>query len=857
MEADQMWPGWDTVRTIGSGGFGEVYEIQKTDSTGSYRSALKVISIPKSADEYREYADNGYDDKSITAIFKSQVDDIVSEFKMMSQFKGTSNIVSYEDHMIVPHGNGRGWDVLIRMELLTSLPDYINQYGLTEGQVIQLGQNICHALELCGQRDIIHRDIKPQNIFVNEFGDFKLGDFGIARTMDHTTKATKTGTYSYMAPEVYSGRSYGASVDIYSLGLVLYWLLNERRQPFEPMPPSGLTAPQINEAQMKRLSGDRIPEPKYGNGALKAAVLKACSFDAAQRFASPKMFCQALNTGGQDQNTIVLSPKFQAESQNINGPSREATDYTTGSWSMKFEPKPKREKQRQGETTKGTWDDSGPIHWKSPDSSGKDTPDQPPPTWTEQDPPPPKKENPSREETLKAEKKQRRSIRLWAVWLFLWVGAGIGQLGIHPNLSGGYIILSLIAIAIGVIPFVLNVRRRLEESNHNPRVRKTLFISIGVVAALFLLVLVGTLAEKNAKNSMDSRPGSSYWVENSSNAEIPYTKGELNGNIYRNDWAGLSFSLPEGFENASEDYYALYDGMDSVECGLYLISNDGEQIIIGFEKLSSSRITENMYLDSAVSNFSKAFQSQGASMITDGKDRQDFFIGAERYTKAQIDYSYVNSVQLAVSFYVRKIDDRVCCIQILGASETDNDNLAQLLDGIKQPSSGDNQITDGPAYTKGTFDGITYVNEWADLQLFLPEGFYDAPEEKYAAYNDPTGSELGLLLTNDTGASCAVIFSDCPYVVTAEYFDTCVEATVAQNTEQGGSAEWDGQHKDIRIAANTYFGAHINFNVNGIVVVQNLYLRQIDEKLCQIVVTGPSQDANNAIAAQFTPCGSY
>lgn len=680
METSQMWPGWDTVRTIGSGGFGKVYEIQKTDSTGSYRSALKVISIPKSADEYREYADNGYDDKSITAIFKSQVDDIVSEFKMMSQFKGTSNIVSYEDHMIVPHGDGRGWDVLIRMELLTSLPDYINQYGLTEGQVIQLGQNICRALELCRQKDIIHRDIKPQNIFVNEFGDFKLGDFGIARTMDHTTKATKTGTYSYMAPEVYSGKSYGASVDIYSLGLVLYWLLNERRLPFVPMPPVVPTAAQNNEAQMKRLGGDTIPEPKYGSGALKAAVLTACSFDAAQRFASPKMFRQALNTSGQDQNKIVLSPKFQTEVQNINGPSRKATDYTTGSWSIKFEQRPNRENQRQEEFTKGAWDDSGSVHWESSGSNGEGAYSQPSTTWTEQNPHPPEKKDTLGKAPSKAEKKQRRSIRLWTVWMFIWTAGGIGQLDTFgSSISTARIIVILVEIGIGIIPFFFKVRHILKESNRNPRVRKTLLISIGVAATLFLLALGGKLAEKQAKNYMDSHLDSSYSVEDSSNAEISYTKGELNGNVYHNGWARLLFSLPEGFENASEDYYTLYSGMDNVECGLYLISGNGEQIIIGFEKLSSSRFTENMYLDSAVRNFAKSIQGQGASMITEGKDHQDFFIGTEEYTKAQIDFSYVDSVQLTANFYVRKIDDRVCCIQILGESGTNNDNLAKML----------------------------------------------------------------------------------------------------------------------------------------------------------------------------------
>ena len=318
----QLWPGWETMRVIGSGGFGKVYEIRKAEDSraGEYRSALKVITIPQSPEDYRAYEDDGYDEKSITAIFRSQIDDIVSEFQMMSQFRGTSNIVSYEDHRIVPHEDGRGWDILIRMELLTSLPQYINQHGLTQEQIIQLGSDICQALELCAQKGIIHRDIKPQNIFVNEFGDFKLGDFGIARTMDHTTKATKTGTYAYMAPEVYSGRPYGASVDIYSLGLVLYWTLNERRLPFLPLSSSAPTAAQNNEAQMKRLSGAAIPPPAHGDEALKAAVLTACSFDSADRFSSPGAFRQALDVCERAQENILPPSRSQSEGQHTDGP---------------------------------------------------------------------------------------------------------------------------------------------------------------------------------------------------------------------------------------------------------------------------------------------------------------------------------------------------------------------------------------------------------------------------------------------------------------------------------------------------------------------------------------------------------
>ena len=104
---------------------------------------------------------------------------------------------------------------------------------LPEKETIKLGIDLCKALEYCQQLNIIHRDIKPENIFVSRFGDFKLGDFGIARELEKTMSSlSKKGTYSYMAPEMYKGERYDNSVDIYSLGIVLYKIMNKNRLPF-------------------------------------------------------------------------------------------------------------------------------------------------------------------------------------------------------------------------------------------------------------------------------------------------------------------------------------------------------------------------------------------------------------------------------------------------------------------------------------------------------------------------------------------------------------------------------------------------------------------------------------------------
>ncbi len=79
-------PGWKIVRTIGKGRFGAEYGVEKEGSFGVVtHSALKVISIPETDAEIKEYRGDGYDDASITALFKSRVEDMTAEFKLMNK----------------------------------------------------------------------------------------------------------------------------------------------------------------------------------------------------------------------------------------------------------------------------------------------------------------------------------------------------------------------------------------------------------------------------------------------------------------------------------------------------------------------------------------------------------------------------------------------------------------------------------------------------------------------------------------------------------------------------------------------------------------------------------------------------
>ena len=296
-ELNQIWGNWEITKFIGEGSFGQVYQIEKEEFDYTYKAALKTISIPKSQDEVVAVLNEFGDERSVTDYYHEIVGDIVKEIVLMSKLKGNTNIVSYEDHAVIPNKDQIGWNIYIRMELLTPLFQYTKEHPLSVRDVIQLGIDMCKAIEICQKYNIIHRDIKPENIFVSDMGNYKLGDFGISRQMEKTAlEFSKKGTYSYMAPEVYKGKKYNSTVDIYSLGIVLYRFLNNNRLPFLPPYPQKIRYSDRNKALIMRTSGEEIPKPCNAEGRLAEIVLKACAYDPKERYESARDMRKALES---------------------------------------------------------------------------------------------------------------------------------------------------------------------------------------------------------------------------------------------------------------------------------------------------------------------------------------------------------------------------------------------------------------------------------------------------------------------------------------------------------------------------------------------------------------------------------
>lgn len=308
---EPIWGKWFLSKELGRGAYGTVFEAETRDADNigaTLKSALKIISIPSSPSEIDSYTEEhfGIDKESVSSYFYGFVEEFLKEISIMAKLKGKSNIVSIEDYEVKEHTENVGWDILIRMELLTSLNKYFTEKSITEKDVVNLGVDICRALEECEKLNIIHRDIKPSNIFVSDAGKYKLGDFGVARTLEKTSSGlSKKGTYTYMAPEVYKGEDcYSSNVDTYSLGIVMYKLLNNNFEPFRTQ----LTSADEENAFKSRLKNEPMPKPANASDEVAQIILKACSYEAKDRYSSAQIMREELEK-------TVVAKKHTIESE--------------------------------------------------------------------------------------------------------------------------------------------------------------------------------------------------------------------------------------------------------------------------------------------------------------------------------------------------------------------------------------------------------------------------------------------------------------------------------------------------------------------------------------------------------------
>lgn len=204
---------------LGEGKYGSVYLLEKDNE----KEAMKVIDIlPKNKEQNLILGISNQKE------LEDKANKFIQEVKMLYLLKGETHIVNYIDHYIEKTEDK--YTLYLEMEYLKSLN---SQYpdNIETKQILKLLYDVLDALIICENNDIVHGDIKPDNIMVDDKGNHKLTDFGIAKVFNENIGINEY-TDLYASPEVINERKYSKQSDIYSLGLMIYQLFNDGLLPF-------------------------------------------------------------------------------------------------------------------------------------------------------------------------------------------------------------------------------------------------------------------------------------------------------------------------------------------------------------------------------------------------------------------------------------------------------------------------------------------------------------------------------------------------------------------------------------------------------------------------------------------------
>jgi eukaryotic-like serine/threonine-protein kinase len=283
------------LRRIGSGGMADVWLAE--DPHLQRRVALKVL--------HRRFAQ----DREFVERFRREAEAAAG--------LSHPNIVAVFDR-----GDAEG-TFYIAMQLLEgrSLKQLIDQ-GLTAEQSAGLLRQVLEAAGFAHKHGVVHRDLKPQNVIVDDEGKATVTDFGIARAgaSEITQAGSVMGTPHYLSPEQAQGQDVTAVSDLYSVGVILYEAL-AGRVPFEADSAVAIAMKQVSHTPQRPSSINPAVSP-----ALDAVVMRALEKDPGQRFQSAEAFIAALDAAGREPGTGGGTASFAPLPPPVVGPEDAAAE---------------------------------------------------------------------------------------------------------------------------------------------------------------------------------------------------------------------------------------------------------------------------------------------------------------------------------------------------------------------------------------------------------------------------------------------------------------------------------------------------------------------------------------------------
>nr|WP_290428170.1 serine/threonine-protein kinase [Ramlibacter cellulosilyticus] len=284
---------YEVLRVLGKGAMGVVYEGR--DPNLDRRVAIKTVKVENLSEEAAAEYEHRFRTEARSAA-RLQHPNIVSVYDSDRDGDVAFLVMEYIQGDDLKHHLDRG----VRYSLEQSL---------------KIVRDLLSALDYAHKQGIVHRDIKPANLLIEPGGRVKLTDFGVARIQDSgeatRTQGSMVGTLKYMAPEQVQGQKIDSRADLFSVGVVLYQLLTDKR-PFDG---------DNDFSIIHQIIGHHPPPPSSVNprlpAALDAVVARALAKTREERFATARDFAVALQAAirrAEDQTVVPpLNPNRRQE----------------------------------------------------------------------------------------------------------------------------------------------------------------------------------------------------------------------------------------------------------------------------------------------------------------------------------------------------------------------------------------------------------------------------------------------------------------------------------------------------------------------------------------------------------------
>lgn len=306
----------ELVKCISVRGGTSVYIVKSTKTNQSYY--LKHICIPESQKQVDALLFTGAAQslEDVQSYYKQVAADYQAELETLETLSASPNIGCYRSYQIEPKEDGVGFELYLLAEYRQTLSEVLAQTPMTQAGAVNLGLDLCGALCSLREAGLIHRNVKPTNVYLNSSGHYLLGDLGIAKIDElKYCSMPESMLSSYSAPELFSLiGSLEPTSDLYSVGMILYRVYNGNHGPFEDEKTSPRAADRL------RVTGEALPAPMYADYEMAEIICKACAFKPEDRYQTPQELQQALLDYGKrnEASEEPIVPPIKGEPEHID-----------------------------------------------------------------------------------------------------------------------------------------------------------------------------------------------------------------------------------------------------------------------------------------------------------------------------------------------------------------------------------------------------------------------------------------------------------------------------------------------------------------------------------------------------------